>query len=127
MFSVLSLAIGSIHGHSAAVGELSVVWVDAHADINTPLTTYTGNIHGQPVSYLLHELRSKVISATEISITPSHRITNPSPSSPGARLTELLLAEAVCVRRRRGLHWAERRGSSRAVSAPEPMQRLTYF
>lgn len=55
-----SLAIGSIHGHSAAVGELSVVWVDAHADINTPLTTYTGNIHGQPVSYLLHELRSKV-------------------------------------------------------------------
>ncbi|XP_042364471.1 arginase-1 [Plectropomus leopardus] len=55
-----SLAIGSIHGHSAAVGELSVVWVDAHADINTPLTTYTGNIHGQPMSYLLRELRSKI-------------------------------------------------------------------
>ncbi|XP_023147999.1 arginase-1 [Amphiprion ocellaris] len=55
-----SLAIGSIHGHSAAVGELSVVWVDAHADINTPLTTYTGNFHGQPMSFLLHELHSKV-------------------------------------------------------------------
>nr|XP_057922074.1 arginase-1 isoform X2 [Doryrhamphus excisus] len=55
-----SLAIGSIHGHAAAVGELSVVWVDAHADINTPLTTPTGNMHGQPVSYLLHELRSKI-------------------------------------------------------------------
>lgn len=55
-----SLAIGSIHGHSAAVGDLSVVWVDAHADINTPLTTTTGNMHGQPLSYLLHELRSKV-------------------------------------------------------------------
>ncbi|XP_041818620.1 arginase-1 [Chelmon rostratus] len=55
-----SLAIGSIHGHSAAVGELSVVWVDAHADINTPLTSYTGNIHGQPMSYLLHELHSKI-------------------------------------------------------------------
>uniref|UniRef100_A0A3Q3S0Q8 Arginase n=1 Tax=Mastacembelus armatus TaxID=205130 RepID=A0A3Q3S0Q8_9TELE len=55
-----SLAIGSIHGHSAAVGELSVVWVDAHADINTPLTTPTGNIHGQSMSYVLHELRSKV-------------------------------------------------------------------
>lgn len=127
MFYVLSLAIGSIHGHSAAVGELSVVWVDAHADINTPLTTYTGNIHGQPVSYLLHELRSKVSSATEISSTPSHRITNPSPSSPGSRLTELLLAEAVRVRRGCGLHRAERRGSSRAVSAPESVQRLTYF
>nr|XP_020472350.1 arginase-1-like isoform X2 [Monopterus albus] len=55
-----SLAIGSIHGHSAAVGELSVLWVDAHADINTPLTSNTGNIHGQPMSYLLHELQSKV-------------------------------------------------------------------
>ncbi|XP_073345653.1 arginase-1 [Pagrus major] len=55
-----SLAIGSIHGHSAAVGELSVVWVDAHADINTPLTSSTGNIHGQPLSYLLHELHAKV-------------------------------------------------------------------
>ncbi|XP_030256801.1 arginase-1 [Sparus aurata] len=55
-----SLAIGSIHGHSAAVGELSVVWVDAHADINTALTSTTGNIHGQPMSYLLHELHAKV-------------------------------------------------------------------
>ncbi|CAF90988.1 unnamed protein product, partial [Tetraodon nigroviridis] len=55
-----SLAIGSIHGHAAAVGQLAVVWVDAHADINTPLTTPTGNIHGQAMSYLLHELCSKV-------------------------------------------------------------------
>ncbi|XP_076024054.1 arginase-1 [Genypterus blacodes] len=55
-----SLAIGSIHGHSAAVGQLSVVWVDAHADINTPLTTPTGNFHGQPMSYLIHELRAKI-------------------------------------------------------------------
>ncbi|XP_015227306.1 PREDICTED: arginase-1-like [Cyprinodon variegatus] len=55
-----SLAIGSIHGHAAAAGPLSVVWVDAHADVNTPLTSYTGNLHGQPMSYLLYELRSKV-------------------------------------------------------------------
>lgn len=57
---LISLAIGSIHGHSAAVGQLSVVWVDAHSDINTPLTSTTGNMHGQPVSFLLHELQSKV-------------------------------------------------------------------
>ncbi len=59
-FVPISLAIGSIHGHSAAVGELSVVWVDAHADLNTPLTSPTGNIHGQSMSHLLHELHSKV-------------------------------------------------------------------
>ncbi|XP_062388513.1 arginase-1 isoform X2 [Sardina pilchardus] len=55
-----SLAIGSIHGHASCRGELSVVWVDAHADINTPLTSPTGNIHGQPMSYLIHELHSKI-------------------------------------------------------------------
>ncbi|KAF0025957.1 hypothetical protein F2P81_022838 [Scophthalmus maximus] len=55
-----SLAIGSIHGHAAAVGELSVVWVDAHADINTPLSSPTGNLHGQSMSFLLHELQAKV-------------------------------------------------------------------
>ncbi|XP_028424302.1 arginase-1 [Perca flavescens] len=61
-----SLAIGSVHGHAAAVGDLSVVWVDAHADINTPLSSYTGNIHGQPVSYLLQELQSKDASGCYI-------------------------------------------------------------
>ncbi|XP_061667108.1 arginase-1 [Syngnathoides biaculeatus] len=55
-----SLAMGSVHGHASAVGDLSLVWVDAHADINTPLSTPTGNMHGQPVSYLLHELRPKI-------------------------------------------------------------------
>ncbi|XP_072312222.1 arginase-1-like [Eucyclogobius newberryi] len=55
-----SLALGSVHGHSAAVGDLSVVWVDAHADINTPLTSGTGNLHGQPLSFLLRDLRDKI-------------------------------------------------------------------
>uniref|UniRef100_A0A8C4T777 Arginase n=1 Tax=Erpetoichthys calabaricus TaxID=27687 RepID=A0A8C4T777_ERPCA len=55
-----SLAIGSISGHARSQNNLCVVWVDAHADINTPLSTPTGNIHGQPVSYLLKELHSKI-------------------------------------------------------------------
>ena len=32
--------------------ELVVFWVDAHADINTPSTTTTGNLHGCPASLL---------------------------------------------------------------------------
>uniref|UniRef100_A0A4W6CFP1 Arginase n=1 Tax=Lates calcarifer TaxID=8187 RepID=A0A4W6CFP1_LATCA len=40
--------------------KLSVIWVDAHADINTPLTSPTGNIHGQSMSYVLRELQSKI-------------------------------------------------------------------
>lgn len=57
----VSLAIGSIHGHATAVGGVGVVWVDAHSDINTPLSSPSGNVHGQTMSYLLHELHSKVL------------------------------------------------------------------
>ncbi|XP_075049375.1 arginase-2, mitochondrial [Mixophyes fleayi] len=55
-----SLALGSISGHAQHCSDLCVIWVDAHADINTPLTTSSGNLHGQPVSFLLRELRDKV-------------------------------------------------------------------
>jgi len=52
-----SIAIGSIAGTSEAIRkrlgrELAVIWVDAHADINTPETSDSGNIHGMPVAFL---------------------------------------------------------------------------
>ncbi|KAJ3415182.1 Arginase, catabolizes arginine to ornithine and urea [Chytridiales sp. JEL 0842] len=47
-----SLAMGTISGSSAVYKNLGVIWVDAHADINTPETTETGNLHGCPVSFL---------------------------------------------------------------------------
>lgn len=52
-----SMAIGSIFGHSLAEPEHVVVWVDAHADINTPLTSSSGNMHGMPLSFLVKELQ----------------------------------------------------------------------
>jgi len=33
--------------------KLSVIWVDAHADINTYQTSNSGNIHGMPVAFIL--------------------------------------------------------------------------
>ena len=54
------MAIGSVDGTAQALAknnsEIGLIWVDAHADINTPLTTASGNMHGQPVSFLLKEL-----------------------------------------------------------------------
>lgn len=52
-----SMAIGTISGVARAVKErlgadIKVIWVDAHADINTVETTETGNLHGMPVSFL---------------------------------------------------------------------------
>lgn len=60
-----SMAIGSITGVARAIKErfnedLRVVWVDAHADINTPETTETGNLHGMPVSFLLGLINGKI-------------------------------------------------------------------
>ncbi len=52
-----SLAAGSIAGTAAAserMGRaLAVLWVDAHADMNTPETTSSGNVHGMPLACLL--------------------------------------------------------------------------
>jgi len=35
------------------IDNVLLVWVDAHADINTVKTTKTGNMHGCPVSFLI--------------------------------------------------------------------------
>lgn len=52
-----SIAIGTISGTAKAIKErlgrdMAVIWVDAHADINTPETSDSGNIHGMPVAFL---------------------------------------------------------------------------
>ena len=51
-----SMSIGTIHGHAAVEPDLTVVWVDAHADLNPPLSSYSGNVHGMVLAFLLHEL-----------------------------------------------------------------------
>ncbi|XP_077986198.1 arginase-1-like [Glandiceps talaboti] len=55
-----AMAIGTIHGHAKAQPNVCVIWVDAHTDINTPLSSGSGNIHGQPLSFLIHELKEYV-------------------------------------------------------------------
>lgn len=47
-----SVAMGSIAGIMAARPNLGVIWVDAHADINLPETSPSGNIHGMPLAFL---------------------------------------------------------------------------
>jgi len=47
-----SLAMGTISGSLAVYPNVGIIWVDAHADINTPETTTSGNLHGMPLSFL---------------------------------------------------------------------------
>lgn len=50
-----SNAAGCISGVKKFIGDkrLGVVWIDAHADLHSPYTTPSGNVHGMPVAILL--------------------------------------------------------------------------
>ncbi len=52
-----SIAIGSVSGIARHFRErdesFGLIWFDAHADINTPDTSPSGNIHGMPLATLL--------------------------------------------------------------------------
>jgi arginase len=51
-----SIAMGSIAGvirSSPDWATQGVIWIDAHADVNTPATSPSGNIHGMPLAHLL--------------------------------------------------------------------------
>ena len=51
-----SLALGTVAGAATyAVRQsrpLFLLWLDAHSDFHTPLTTSSGNLHGTPVAYI---------------------------------------------------------------------------
>ncbi|CAG8082684.1 unnamed protein product [Penicillium olsonii] len=53
-----SIGVGTVSGTSKAIRErfsgrdLGVLWIDAHADINTPETSLSGRLHGMPVAFL---------------------------------------------------------------------------
>jgi len=54
-----TLSMGSVNGivrYWHEIGrELFVVWLDAHADYNTPATTLSGNMHGMSAAFLCGE------------------------------------------------------------------------
>ena len=64
-----SSALGTISGIKMAHPNkrLGVVWIDAHADVHSPYTTPSGNIHGMPLSAALadNNLDRKINDLTE--------------------------------------------------------------
>lgn len=48
-----SISIGSVSGFAQGDKNIGMVWVDAHADLNTPDTSPSGNVHGMVVAHLL--------------------------------------------------------------------------
>ena len=62
-----SLSIGSVGALADHYGSrgasVGVIWVDAHADMNLPHTTPTGNIHGMPLAVLLGQGEPQLTSS----------------------------------------------------------------
>lgn len=49
-----SIAMGTLAGLRRARGtQTGLIWVDAHADINTPQSSPSGNVHGMPLHYAI--------------------------------------------------------------------------
>lgn len=57
-----SIAIGTLAGTAKHYDNLGVIWYDAHGDLNTLVTSPSGNIHGMPL-------------AVSLGITTSHWLT----------------------------------------------------
>src|SRR5579863_563294 len=52
-----SSSIGTVAGIKMACPDkkLGIIWIDAHADIHSPYTTPSGNMHGMPIAAMLDE------------------------------------------------------------------------
>ena len=73
-----SLAAGSVAGaaayHAARNERIGVIWIDAHADLNTPGSSRSGNVHGMPLAHLLGH--GDTALATVAGIRPAVRPNN---------------------------------------------------
>lgn len=61
-----AIAMGSFSGISKHFKdkneEVGLIWFDAHADINTPATSQSGNLHGMPLAVLLGQGEESLVN-----------------------------------------------------------------
>ncbi|WP_214736366.1 arginase [Exiguobacterium sp. s162] len=70
-----SMAIGTLAG-LAQTGPYGVVWVDAHADLNTGETSPSGNIHGMPLAAAMGmgDVRLTEVGGRDPKLSPEHLV-----------------------------------------------------
>jgi arginase len=61
-----SIGIGSLTGILRVVPDIGIIWVDAHADLNTPATSDSGNMHGMPLGLLLDHPKESAVDFLEL-------------------------------------------------------------
>lgn len=81
-----SSALGTISGVKAANpnAKLGVVWIDAHADLHSPYTSPSGNVHGMPLAAALQEdnIEMCINQLDEDTISLWHKLKNIGTRSP---------------------------------------------
>ncbi len=77
---------GTIAGIKAAKpnSRLGLIWIDAHADLHTPYTTPSGNLHGMPISVSIGEdnLENKVHEVDDVTVKQWEELKNFGKISP---------------------------------------------
>lgn len=70
-----SMAIGTLAG-LAQTGPYGVIWVDAHADLNTGETSPSGNIHGMPLAAAMGmgDVRLTEVGGRDPKLSPEHLV-----------------------------------------------------
>lgn len=89
-----STAAGTIAGIKRAYPDrrIGVVWIDAHADIHSPYTTPSGNMHGMPVALAssTDNLDKRVNDPSEETISHWERCKTLGIAGPNIRLDDLV-------------------------------------
>jgi len=93
-----STAAGTIAGIKAAYpkSRLGVIWIDAHADLHSPYTTPSGNMHGMPLAMVLDEdnLDAKVNKLDQETINYWFQLKNVDNIAPKITYQDLVLISA---------------------------------
>jgi arginase family enzyme len=66
--------VGAVRGLADRVARLSVVWLDAHGDLNTPETSPSGNTWGMPLRMLLDD---GVVSPADVALVGARNLDPP--------------------------------------------------
>jgi len=87
--------VGAVRGLADRHGRISVVWLDAHGDLNTPESSPSGNLWGMPYRMILDD---GIVQVADAALIGARNLDQPEIdyiASVGLETTELGLSEVV--------------------------------
>ena len=89
-----SSALGTISGVKASHPDqrLGVIWIDAHADLHSPYTSPSGNVHGMPLAAALNEdnLNNRINEVTSYTANEWESLKNIGVDGPKIQASDLI-------------------------------------